>query len=90
MVCRGLQDAGRRVTEAKRKVDGAKVLIRAHNERCRRVGGVRETAEEDLNGCLGRVCQLIRDIAGRHHMRCHAVPLTEILMKYGTCKRVWT
>ena len=67
MACRDLQDAGTRVTEAKRKADDAQDQIRAHRERCRRVLVEYETAEEDLIECLGRVGQLIRGTAGGTH-----------------------
>ena len=38
--------------------------VRDHRERCRRVSAEYGTAEEDLNECLGRMEQLIRDTAG--------------------------
>ena len=73
--CRGLEDAGKTITETKRKADDAHDRIRAHRVRCRRVSAEFETAEEDLNECLARMGQLIRDTAGatntcvvmRHH-----------------------
>ena len=38
--------------------------VRDHRERCRRVSAEYGTAEEDLNECLVRMEQLIRDTAG--------------------------
>ena len=88
--CRDLQDAGTRVAETKRKADDAQDLIRAHRECCRRVSAEYGTAKKDLNECLGRM----RPAHARHCRgnTCdrHAVPLTEIPMKYGTYKKLWT
>ena len=41
--------------------------VRDHRERCRRVSAEYGTAEEDLNECLVRMGQLIRDTAGATH-----------------------
>ena len=73
--CRGLEDAGERITETTRKADDAHDQIRAHRDR---VSAEFETAEEELNECLGRVEQLIRDTAGA----------TRAL--FDTNKKLWT
>ena len=67
MACCGLQDAGTRVTEAKRQADDAQDQIRAHREHSRRVSAEYGTAEEDPNECVECVGQLIRDTAGATH-----------------------
>ena len=47
--------------------DEAHDQIRAHRDRCRRVWTECGTAEEELNECLGRMDQLIRDTAVAPH-----------------------
>ena len=54
----------RGLLKTKRKADYAHDKIRAHWDRCRRATAEFVTAEEDLNDCLGRTEQLIRDTAG--------------------------
>ena len=51
VVCQDLQ------AETRRNVEDAHDSIRTHKDRCL------ETAEEDLNDSLGRMCQLIKDTA---------------------------
>ena len=64
---RGVEDAGKRITETKRKADDAHDQIRARRDRCRRVTAEFVTAEEDLNDCLGRMEQLALDTARATH-----------------------
>ena len=90
LACRDLQDAGTRVTEAKRKADDAQDQIKAHRDRSSRVSEEYGTAEEDLNECLERMEQVLRDTA-KSNTRCHAEPLIVIPMKSATYKklRIW-
>ena len=71
---RNLEDAGKRITETKRKADDAHDQMRTHRDRCRRATKEFEMAEEDLNDSLGRVGQPIKDIARATHALWCGVP----------------
>ena len=71
---RGLVDAVKRTAETKRKADNAHDQIRAHRDRCRRATAEFVTAEEDLNDCLGRKGQLVKDSGSNTHTWSCGVP----------------
>ena len=70
----GLEDAGKKTIEMKRKADDAYDRISSHREQCQRATKELASAAEEVNDSLGRLGQLIKDTAGATHALSCGVP----------------